>query len=268
MIIMKNILGIVLLMASFAACSHIDEDERLIYVKPADVARCVLIEDFTGQKCSNCPTAIAEIEKIISQYGDSSVVAVSIHSGPLGFAGNANNIGLMTDTGNEYYNSWGTIDHQPMGIVDRKGKPTDYTSWATQVYKEIQESTPITLAIDNSDEVVEGTLSVNVNILSNKSLDCKLQLWIVEDSIEAMQTIPDGTVDRNYIHNHVYRAAVNGTWGENLTIVEGISQSKQYDVEIDEKWYAPNLSIVAFVYDDDGVMQVKKKHLVNNKFIN
>ena len=39
-----------------ASCSNIDEDERLIYVKPADVGRAVLIEDFTGQKCVNCPT--------------------------------------------------------------------------------------------------------------------------------------------------------------------------------------------------------------------
>ena len=48
-----------------ASCSHIDEDERLIYVKPAPVERSVLIEDFTGQMCINCPLATQEIEKLI-----------------------------------------------------------------------------------------------------------------------------------------------------------------------------------------------------------
>ena len=38
---------------AFMACSHIDEDERLIYVKPAAVQRSVLLEDFTGQRCIN-----------------------------------------------------------------------------------------------------------------------------------------------------------------------------------------------------------------------
>jgi hypothetical protein len=32
---------------TFMACSNIDEDDRLIYVKPAAIKRSVLLEDFT-----------------------------------------------------------------------------------------------------------------------------------------------------------------------------------------------------------------------------
>ena len=70
---------------AFMACSHIDEDERLIYVKPAAVQRSVLIEDFTGQRCINCPKASDEIKLLQEQYGEDNVIAVSVHSGPLGF---------------------------------------------------------------------------------------------------------------------------------------------------------------------------------------
>ena len=66
-----------------SACSNIDESERLIYVEPAHVARAVLIEDFTGQRCVNCPNAVAEIERLQEAYGEENVIAVGIHSGPL-----------------------------------------------------------------------------------------------------------------------------------------------------------------------------------------
>ena len=49
------------------ACSHIDEDDRLIYVKPAEVSRRVLLEDFTGQRCVNCPKANDEIKALQEQ---------------------------------------------------------------------------------------------------------------------------------------------------------------------------------------------------------
>ena len=54
-----------------ASCDNISEDERFIYVKPADVKRRVLIEDFTGQRCVNCPAAHEEIDRLQEQYGDS-----------------------------------------------------------------------------------------------------------------------------------------------------------------------------------------------------
>ena len=44
-------------LALFTACDNIPEDDRLIYIKPAAVSRAVLIEDFTGQACVNCPAA-------------------------------------------------------------------------------------------------------------------------------------------------------------------------------------------------------------------
>ena len=64
------------------ACDEVSTDERLTYVEPPEVGRAVLIEDYTGQYCVNCPRATEEIERLVEQYGDSVVVAVAIHSGP------------------------------------------------------------------------------------------------------------------------------------------------------------------------------------------
>lgn len=243
------------------ACSNIDESDRLIYVKPAPVARTVLIEDFTGQRCSNCPSATEEIEKIRQEYGDSNVVAVGIHSGPLGFAGNAKIVGLMTDTGNEYYNSW-SIDHQPMGIVNRVGQPSDYTSWMTLVSSEIQKTTPITLGLTNVYSENDNKASVSALVFSSEDFSGKLQLWLVEDSIVTFQMMPDGSGNSNYVHNHVFREAVNGTWGEDISLKEGEADMKEYSFTLDAKYVPENVSVVAFVYDDNGVQQVAKKALV------
>ena len=84
----------------FASCDNISEEERLVYEKPEPAKRVVLLEDFTGQKCSNCPNANELIETLQNDFGDNLVV-VGIHGGPLGFKGSAKLLGLATEVGDE-----------------------------------------------------------------------------------------------------------------------------------------------------------------------
>ena len=73
----------VLLGGALSSCSDLDEQERFVYIKPADAARKVLIEDFTGQRCPNCPKATDEIHHLQETYGEDNIIAVGIHSGCL-----------------------------------------------------------------------------------------------------------------------------------------------------------------------------------------
>lgn len=263
MIKLSRTFFLALSVAAITACDNIDESERLIYVKPAEVARCVLIEDFTGQRCVNCPNATDEIEKIKSEFGDSNIVAVGIHSGPLGFAGNAKVVGLMTDTGNEYYNNW-NIDSQPKGLINRVGQPSDYTSWMTLVSSEIQKTTPVTITLANAYDESSRTVTIDASVFASENVFGKLQLWVVEDSIVTLQMMPNGSGDFNYVHNHVFRAAVNGTWGEDVDISDGVTLTKKYEITLDEAWKAENVSVVGFVYNDNGVQQVAKAALIDS----
>ena len=70
--------------------------------------------------------------------------------------------------------------------------------------------------------------------------------------------MPDGTANTSYVHNHVLRAAVNGTWGEDFTIKEGEQKTLTLSMDVEDEWNARNLSIVAFVYNDQGVQQAVK----------
>ena len=249
-----------------ASCSNIDEEDRLIYVKPAEVGRAILIEDFTGQTCNNCPTGTEIINGIVDTYGEDNVIAVGIHSGPLGFAGTATAVGLMTDTGNEYYthrdkeNKMG----QPWVVFNRKTSPDNhYYNWAAMVGTIISEKANLTVNIANAYDAASRTLTTTVGADGvNGTVNGKLQVWIVEDGVKALQKMPDGKINKEYIHNHVFRAAVNGTWGEDVTVKEGETTTKQYSYKLPETWNADNIAIVAFVYNDSGVDNVAKKHLV------
>lgn len=246
---------------AMASCSNIDEADRLIYVKPAAVGRAVLIEDFTGQKCINCPNATAEIEALQKQYGADSVIAVGIHSGPLGFHTTAKYVGLSTETGDEYYTAW-KLDHQPVGLVDRNGGALDADSWSAKVYQEIQKKAALSLAVVNEYDAADNSAKINVSAAGIEGTTTgKLQVWLTEDSITAFQFMPDGSRNYEYVHNHVFRTAVNGTWGEDFSVAEGETKSVSYTAAIDKAWKPEHLWAVAFVYNGDGVAQVTRKKI-------
>lgn len=259
-----------------ASCSNIDEGDRLIYVKPAEVGRAVLIEDFTGQQCKFCPNGTDVINGIVDTYGEDNVVAVAIHSGSLGFAGNDKVVGLMTDTGNEYYKHWDKDNKigQPWVVFNRKTSPDNkYQTWPSILNGIISEKANLSVDIANAYDADTRTLTTTVGAFGvNGTVNGKLQVWILEDGIKATQIMPkDGKPNKEYIHNHVFRAAVNGTWGEKVTVKEGETTTKQYSYVLPKTWRAENISVVAFVYNSNDknevgpVENVAKKHLVEHE---
>lgn len=244
------------------ACDHIDDNDRLIYVEPETVKRCVLLEDFTGQKCVNCPRGTKVIEQLQEAYGE-GIIAVGIHSGPLGFKGNATALGLATDLGDEYYNHW-QLEYQPVGLINRHGA-VNYTDWMTKVREEMTKTSTIDMSLEASLSGNQITINVTETNFGD-AYDGKLQIWVLEDSITATQTRHDPidndnvTInDKNYVHNHVLRAAVNGTWGESVTLAAGEPKTQTYQQAVDAAWNTAHLSIVAFVYNDNGVEQAIRK---------
>lgn len=241
------------LLPFFFSCDHIDEADRLIKVE-VTVNSNVLLEDFTGQRCVNCPKGTEVIEQLHKTYGD-RIIAVGIHGGPLGFSGNATNIGLATPEGDEYYNHW-KLEYQPVGLVNRGGI-SNYTDWTKDVSTALAHTTGLQMEVKaerNGDNI---DITVN-EVMMDGNYSGKLQVWLLEDSITALQLMPDGSANREYVHNHVLRTPVNGTWGEDFTIAEGEQKEQAMTQKIDAAWKADNLSIVAFIYNDNGVEQVVK----------
>ena len=246
-------------------CDEVSVNDRLIYVEPPQVSRAVLIEDYTGQYCVNCPRATEEIERLIEQYGDSIVIAVAIHSGPFGKS-KGEPSPLYTEVGDMYFNTWG-MSAQPIGLIDRLfgSTPFSYTDWAGGVNYEVAIEPPVSFLTDIDYDAETGDAAIEVQTIGLDSalVSGKLQVWLVEDSIDSFQLMPDGSREEHYNHMHVFRASVNDPWGDALSVSHGQVAVKNYELKLDPAWVPEHCSVVTFLYDDSGVHQVAKKRLID-----
>ena len=265
---MKKLYYIFLMWAALGlmvACDEVSVNDRLIYVEPPQVSRAVLIEDYTGQYCVNCPRATEEIERLIEQYGDSIVIAVAIHSGPFGKS-KGEPSPLYTEVGDMYFNTWG-MSAQPIGLIDRLfgSTPFSYTDWAGGVNYEVAIEPPVGFLtdIDYDTETRQAAIEVQTIGLDSALVSGKLQVWLVEDSIDSFQLMPDGSREEHYNHMHVFRASVNDPWGDALSVSHGQVAVKNYELKLDPAWVPEHCSVVTFLYDDSGVHQVAKKRLID-----
>ena len=249
------------------SCNDIAEDDRLIATEGVAVERAVLIEDFTGQDCVNCPAAHNVIEKLLAQYGD-AVIPVSIHAGDFGISvDNKRYTGLMTPEGDVYNDAW-NIDEWPKGVVNRSSAgAVNPDEWADAVRKAVEQTSP--LDIELTAESDGATIDIQVTLEPKSDVNGYLQVWILEDGIVARQRDLNQGLIKDYVHNHVYRASVNGIGGEAVSLKGMIHKDFTYSMEVrnteTEKWVADNLSVVAFVYNDGGVSQATKTNVLIQK---
>lgn len=250
----------------FAACSNIDENDRIRYVEPSEVKKHVLVEDFTGQSCVNCPRAAQEIAKLQEQYGEENVIAVGIYGGDYGYSPVAQGHkpwSLTTETGNSYYTTWG-VRAQPACMVDRAGGAPFYNTayLAAYVGSLIQNEPPVMITNKVSYDAAKKTANISVTISAIQDYNGKRQIWLVEDNIVDMQYMPDGSINNEYVHNHVFRASVNDKDGDIVSINKEEGSTYSITYPIDDAWKPENLSVVSFVFNSDGVQQVEKTPLI------
>ena len=238
------------------SCDSIAEADRLIYVAPAEVSKNVLIEDFTGQLCINCPEAAETIHELQEAYGNDKVIAVGLYSGPFG----KNSKGLLpltTETGNYYYEQQ-NVESQPSLNIDRKGLTSDMGRLQTRVTEGLQEKTPVTISPTVEYDAEEKKATLKLDVFSSETIDgAKLQVWLMEDSIVSPQKMPSGTTNKTYVHNHVFRATVTDRDGKTISLNANAKVSEQFEVAIDDNWIAKNLNLVVFVFNADGVKQTE-----------
>jgi len=242
---------------------------------PVDVpVQRVLLEDFTGHDCGNCPIGHEIAAEIIE--GDSDRVAlVAIHAGSLA-APHAPDYpaNWTTQEGQYYLLTQVGVDEMPKGRINRTPAAVNVfspTVWATKVNAALTTTPVVNMQMVASYNETNQHLNVHVNsqwfdaepgtyrlvILITESHIIAPQLWYGHDPSEYVPA---------YEHNHMLRGTVTGATG--LTVASdpavGDFTTSSYTVAWNSAWNAANCEIVAFITagETGQVLNVTKQKLV------
>lgn len=258
---------------TMASCDDIKESERLIEVPAPVVARTVLVEEFSGQACVNCPVAAQRLHDMVSQYGEEHFVVVTIHGGIMTWnRDNPADFGLYGEQclGSDYAGQLDAANGSPNGkpymVADRaSGVKNDVEKWATVLDDALQRATPLQLEASTAYNDEKDEYTITVTGTADDNVNGKLQVWLTESGITAWQQIKTG-FDLNFVHNNILREAVNGESGQPFAIkwsADGASAATSTcTLKLNSRYKAENCRIVAFVYNQSGVLQTVAVPLV------
>lgn len=213
----------------------------------------VLLEDYTGVKCNNCPAAGEIALQLQQQYGHQLIV-LGVH--PKGVLQNPAGgfPDFRTDDGNEWNNAF-NIGAYPNGLVNRNGV-VGQAEWAKKVKEAVEGEAPARMVIKSeyNDANRELKLSIHAKILTDLPKS-NLTICMMEDSIKGKQATQTGT-DIAYMHRHVFRGTADGiTWGRSLgneDLKAGMNFITNFKFTVDEKYNDEEFYIVAFIADESS----------------
>lgn len=236
------------------ACDDIPQEDRLIPVPAPTIMRNVLIQEFTGQRCPNCPEGAAAVHGIIDSYSKGSVVAVSLHPSGTTFTRPLGGLNLTSPTATAYYNYYRPAAF-PSAVIDGSAPSSVVATWDGMVKNELEKSTPITIEATGSYDASTRKLTVDYSILFNDIMNspANVNIWLLESGIVGAQ-YTNGPQNPEYVHNHVLRGSLTDDWGLPLGDTFYYSQNLTGSAEIvlDDKWVAENCSIVTFIQNPDS----------------
>lgn len=251
----------------FTACNDIDEGNRYVELPPVEVKRTVLLEEFTGQLCPNCPKAHDIVKELKAQYGD-QLIAVGIHSGgSLSISeGIPGLIGLKIPDGEKYLADAGFKSGMglPIGVVNRTSGLIDRTDWASYIRDEISRESEVSIALKTELDEDAKKFTVKTELRSVVEFSGALQLWVIESGIVALQSLPNGGTDPYYVHDHVFRGTINGLNGEPISVNPDLAVGAEttHTIALKDNWNVNNLAVVAIVSNGNGVQQVAEKKVI------
>ncbi|MCM1310906.1 MAG: Omp28-related outer membrane protein [Bacteroides sp.] len=249
----KQLLPLILLGALTACEDKIDE--RYSVTTAPKPNRTVLVEEYTGTSCSNCPAGhriIESLEKIFNTEENFEqglgMITVSIHIPKWGYSVSLG--GFITPEASSLLPKGMTAEEMtpPQAQINRNGKVVNRTDWTKAIADELSRAPEVTFpdrptaTASGSSITVSGVVQAPQNISA-----AKLHVWLVEDNIVFLQN--DGGVNiRDYVHNNVYRAHMTESYaGEDFPLTRNSPEKFSFTYPINEKWNPANMRAVVFV---------------------
>lgn len=223
--------------------------------------RTVLLEEFTTERCSNCPAAAQTIHDVIETFNDDQKKRFAMVCHHSGF--HTDPFTLPCDT--EYiwfYNDGGAM-YAPAFMLDRVGQ----TGGAIKTpvfgnlpvnafsYKITQaQNVPALYSVAINGTLNESARLIDIRIEGETVLPVfdnpRITVYVVEDDVPASEKGQNGSGGAPYFHNHLERA-YNATWGEPAEW-DGDSYSYSCQLEYPEGCNTGKMQVVAFISNFDG----------------
>jgi thiol-disulfide isomerase/thioredoxin len=271
------LLSILALAIGLSACDFIDGPKVDVNGFPPSGNK-VVIEDFTGHQCGNCPRAHEKAQELLEAYGDNLIV-IAVHAG--GFARVNSNYPteFRTSMGDEleaYYEA--DLQGLPIGMVNRRTVGASplvrHANWSTAVASILSEAPKlkIDLAAAYDETTREISVEADLEYFSDAGANHYIVALITEDSIVSKQSdysLPAPSYIPDYVQMHVLRTTITpGTWGESVKgapIFAGEQLTKNFAATLDTAWDAKHCEVVVYVIDNTTkeILQAQKTGLAN-----
>ena len=240
------------------ACKPMPESERFI---PNEIettkGRSVLIEDYSGVGCVNCPGAAKKISEAAESHGD-KVVIVALHGSNTGIGTRPKEDpkGLYSPEAATYLerlqsNSLpaATFNRRPLASNGGKTYSSSAAQWPAemQAVRELPQLYKIDLQVSESNRKVTAQCTATALEGAEVATDPELylQLWLIEDNIIAPQHFASG-LKEDYQHNHIFRQTLNGIDGEAYQLGKSYDKTSAIEREVINP---DHCSVVAILYD-------------------
>lgn len=260
---MQQILIFLSIILTCASCSEIAP------IVPPLGDRKVLVEEFTGVRCVNCPSGAAELENLKSIYGDRLVI-VSIHAGDFAPPYTDSKYDFRTSEGSALETWLGAPLGYPTAVVNRKkfdgqqSLQTTKANWAGLIANESKTPSVLNLAVEKKYTKDTRDLTMTIKLVPTEKLpeDVRLSVFLTENDVIDAQETPQGKKS-DYKHSHVLRRVLSGD-AKGLVLNGALSWSGT--TKIPANWVAEKCQIVVLAHrggDMKDVLQVSEVKLMD-----
>lgn len=239
-------------------------DKTAVYKK-------VLVEEFTGHRCTNCPEGHRLLASLSATYGD-TLVAVCAHAGSFANPNAKFPADFRTEEGTALYSDF-SVGATPRALFNQSqyngAYGVDMANWSQAIGQFSQQ--PAVAAVQMINEFANGMLTAHTKttFLTGYDQTVRLALYVIEDGIVSPQ-IDGGDTIADYVHSHVLRGSLNGTYGtfisDNGAVAVDTGYTKSYQLSCAGKsWDFARCSVVAILMDAESreVLQVEKCPFIN-----
>ncbi len=242
-----------------------------VFLEGGDVeptGKTVLIKDFTGARCVNCPAAAEYAHNLQHQLDEDHIFILSVHAGflaqPVGDFPN-----FLTDEGTEWYNNHNA---NPLFAVDHvaltEGNTLNEGQIDTPVASALLEEQSFEILVGSNYDETNRHLQVEVQAIALDDLDGHFYITVclVEDNIVGWQTVPGG-IDKEYVFRNVFRGTLNGAYGESFEdfhLDTNDTSYFSYSTEINADYNADECYLMVYVYDKsqgDKILQTSVRKI-------